>query len=73
MKEVLQQQGWSCKKCNCPGVKTDDCSHASFRGFLIKIRSTSFRIFKSGMLIESGHNYTLTDNLKKHGIYKETV
>jgi hypothetical protein len=72
MKELLQQQGWKCAACGCNNGGID-CSSRTYRGYVIKLRSTSFRIFNRGLSIASGHNYQLKEALQKHSIYKETV
>lgn len=72
MKELLQQQGWKCAPCGC-GNGGIDCSSRAYRGYVIKLRGTTFRLFKTGLAIASGHNYQLKETLQKNEIYKETV
>lgn len=74
MKELLQQQGWKCSKCNCPGKLGYDCANAKYRDYIIKlVNARYFRIFKKGHVVASGHNYQLEAKLKEHELVKETV
>jgi hypothetical protein len=69
MKEKLISLNWSCVPCSCPGAVGYDCANKLYKGVLIKIKNSSFKILKNGLAIDSGHNYELEAKLKKNEIF----
>lgn len=67
MEEKLKSLGWSCHRCSCPGIKGYDCANSKYKGVIITIRGTLFRIIKNSLIVESGQNPSmLEEKMKKH-------
>jgi hypothetical protein len=71
MKEKLEAAGWKCHPCSCPGAKGFDCAHSSFKGNVIQLRGTRFRIVRKSVVIESAFAYELEDKLLYHDLLNQ--
>jgi hypothetical protein len=70
-KSLLESNGWSCKSCSCPGAKSYDCFNKNFRGMMIKLKPSVFRISRMGLTLTATVYSNFLEKLNEHEIIKQ--